>query len=106
MTQTSSQSLSITDSNRLLIYRAYDDGDGNTITLEPSDKDNWFVGTYDGYLVMEGIEVDGTLYSVCPQSGGGLVAVLVGDEIVSNSVGAVFGSAPEARAYVQGLTAK
>jgi hypothetical protein len=96
----------IRDANRLLIYRAYDDGDGNTLDLEPSEHEGWFVGTYDGQLLLEGTEVDGTLYSVCAQSGGGLVAVLVGTEIVDNSAGAIFSTAAEARAYVQGLTAR
>ena len=99
--------LGISDANRMLIYRAYDDGDGNTVTLEPTgEPEGWFVGTHEGEPVMEGVEVDGRLYSVVPQSGGGLVAVLVGRQIVNNEIGAVFTSTAEARAYVQGLTAR
>lgn len=96
----------IRDANRALIYRAYDDGDGNTLSLEPSEHQGWFVGTYDDQLLLEGTEVDGTLYSICAQSGGGMVAVLVGTEIVDNSAGAIFSSTAEARAYIQGLTAR
>ena len=94
------------DHNRALIYRAYDDGDGNTISLESNGGGDWFVGTWEGEPVMEGIEVSGTLYSVVPQSGGGLVAVLVGRELEDNEIGVTFSSAPEAKAYIQGLTAK
>lgn len=99
--------LGISDANRMLIYRAYDDGDGNTLTLEPTgEPEGWFVGKWDGDPVMEGVERNGTLYSVCPMSGGGLVAVLVGRQIVQNEIGVTFTSTAEARAYVQGLTAK
>lgn len=98
-------SFNVTDSNRLLIYRAYDDGDGNTLNIEPGEKDGWFIGTYDGDTVMEGIEADGMLFSICPQSGGGRVAVLIGREIEQNVIGTVFSSTAEARAYVQGLIA-
>lgn len=97
--------LGISDANRMLLYRAYDDGDGNTISLQP-DGDGWFIGTWDGHPVVEGVEVDGTLYSVVPQSGNGMVSVLVGKQIVDNYVGPIFTSTAEARAYVQGLTAK
>ena len=55
---------------------------------------------------MEGIEVDGTLYSVVPLSPGDVVSVLVGTQIVENEIGVTFPSAAEARAYVQGLTAR
>jgi hypothetical protein len=98
--------LQIRDANRLLIYRAYDDGDGNTLNLEPSEHQGWFVGTYDEQLLLEATEVDGTLYSICAQSGGGLSAVLVGTEIVDNSAGVIFSTTAEARAYIQGLTAR
>ena len=98
--------LHIRDANRAILYRAYDDGDGNTISLVPSHHGGWFVGTWDGDPVMEGIEVEGTLYSVVPQSGNGTVSVLVGQEIEENVVGPIFDSKAEARAYIQGLTAK
>lgn len=98
-------SINLRDVNRLLIYRAYDDGDGNTVSLEPNG-DGWFVGKWDGDPVMEGVEVNGTLYSICPQSGGGQVAVLVGRQIVENEIGITFSSTEDAKAYVQGLTTK
>lgn len=84
---------------------AYDDGDGNTITLGPSDDPPWFVGMYGDHEVLLGCEIDGTLYSIIHLSGRGLVSVLVGDEIVNNETGAVFSTVPEAKAYVKGLTA-
>jgi hypothetical protein len=96
----------ILDVNRRMIYRAYEDGFGNTLELEAGDQDNWFIGKYDGDIIMEGTEVDGILYSVFAQSGGRGVAVLVGVELVDNSAGVTFKSTAEARAYVQGLTAK
>lgn len=96
----------IRDMNRALLYRAYDDGDGNTLTLEDGHDAGWFVGTYDGQRVMEGVEVDGMLYSICAQSGGGQVAVLVGRELIDNEIGVTFHSSAEARAYVLGLTAR
>jgi hypothetical protein len=99
-------SLRINDSNRLLIYRAYDDGDGNTVSLVPSEHEGWFVGVYDGHEVMYGTEINGTLYSVCPSSGNGVVSVLVGTALVENSLGRVFSSVAEAREHVQGLRQK
>lgn len=99
-------SINLRDANRLLIYRAYDDGDGNTVSLEPNGGGGWFIGKWDGEPVMEGVEVNGTLYSICPQSGGGTVAVLVGSQIVENEIGVVFPSTEDAKEYVQGLTAK
>lgn len=98
--------VNISDVNRHLIYKAYDNGDGDTITLKSTGDGDWFVGTWEDYSVMEGIEVDGILYSVIPQSGGGLVAVLVGRQIVENEIGVIFHSTAEARAYVQGLTTR
>lgn len=97
--------LGISDANRMLLYRAYDDGEGNTINLKP-DGDGWFLGLWSDDPVMEGTEIDGTLYSIVPMSGNGIVSVLVGRQIVDNHVGPVFTTSAEARAYVQGLTAK
>lgn len=96
--------VSISDANRAILYAAYDDGDGRNITLVTSDIEGYFVGVWEDHEVMEGTEIDGTLYSVCPQSGGGLVTVLIGDQISSNDVGPIFHSNAEARAYIRGLT--
>lgn len=96
----------LSDANRMLLYRAYDDGDGSTVTIQAGSTDDYFVGMYEDMEVMEGVQIDGTLYSICPQSGGGLVTVLVGEEIVQNVVGPTFSSFPEARAYIKGLTTK
>lgn len=98
--------VSISDANRWILDQAYDDGDGNTITLEPTDDGPWFAGVYDGDEVMLGMEHDGTLYSVVSLSGGGLVAVIVGNGLIENEMGVAFHGAAEAKAYVKGLTAK
>jgi len=94
----------ISDANRAILYRAYDDGDGRNISLVTSDVEGYFVGVWEDHEVMEGTEIDGVLYSVCPQSGGGLVTVLIGDQLTSNDIGPMFHSNAEARAYIQGLT--
>lgn len=94
----------ISDANRAILYRAYDDGNGGNIALLASTVEGYFVGMWEDHEVMEGTEIDGVLYSVCPQSGGGLVTVLVGDEIVNNDIGPMFHSNAEARAYILGLT--
>lgn len=97
----------ISDRNRAILYRAYDDGEGRTIHLVPhATEANWFSGVWGDEDVMEGVEIEGTLYSVCPHSGGGLATVLIGTEIEENVVGPTFHSYPEARAYIRGLTAK
>ena len=105
-TFTPAPSFELNDANRMLVYRAYDDGDGNTVAIQPSSTPGYFEGVYDDTVVMSGIEVGGKLYSICPQSGGGSVSVLVGDEIVHNGIGPVFDSWAEAYAYVKGLTAR
>lgn len=105
-TFTPAPSFELNDANRMLVYRAYDDGDGNTVAIQPSSTPGYFEGVYDDTVVMSGIEVGGKLYSICPQSGGGSVSVLVGDEIVHNGIGPVFDSWAEAYAYVTGLTAR
>jgi hypothetical protein len=94
----------ISDANRAILYRAYDDGNGGNITLATSDVEGYFVGLWEDVEIMEGTEVDGVLYSVCPQSGGGLVTVLVGEQITDNDLGPMFHSNAEARAYILGLT--
>jgi len=94
----------ISDANRALLYRAYDDGNGGNITLVPSEHENYFVGMWEDHEVMEGTEIDGVLYSVCPQSGGGWVTVLTGEQITDNDLGPMFRSNAEARAYILGLT--
>lgn len=96
----------INNVNRMLLYRAYDDGSGGTVVIVPSQVNGYFEGHYDGEYVMEGTEVNGTLFCICPQSGGGTVSVLVATEIVDNAAGTPFDSIPEARAYIRGLTAK
>ena len=95
----------ISDKNRMLLYRAYDDGDGNTVTLRPRE-DGYFIGTFDGYEAVTATEIDGVLYSICSHSGGGAVTVLVGEEIVQNMTGVTFSSKSEAKAYIRGLAAK
>ena len=105
-TFTPAPSFKLSDANRMLVYRAYDDGDGNTVAIQPSSTPGYFVGVYDDTVVMSGIEIDGKLYSICPQSGGGSVSVLIGDEIVQNGIGSIFDSWVEAYTYVKGLTAR
>jgi len=92
--------------NRRLIEEAFDDGDGNILDLVANDDAPWFNGEYDGSVVMEGAEHNGTLYSIVHASGGGLVSVIVGKGLVENDAGVVFHSVSEAKAYVQGLIAK
>lgn len=96
----------ISEKNRALVYRAYDDGDGNTVTIESTDDPPWFRGVYDGSEVMLGCEYGTTLYSLVYASGGGLVSAIVGEGLVNNEVGVVFHSVPEAKAYVKGLTSQ
>jgi len=92
--------------NRRMIEEAFDDGDGNILDLVANDDAPWFNGEYDGSVVMEGAEHNGTLYSIVHASGGGLVSVIVGKGLVENDAGVVFHSVSEAKAYVQGLIAK
>lgn len=104
-------SFTISDANRSLIFRAYDDGDGGNVTLKGAETEGWFIGVYDTggpdeCEVMEGAQIDGVLYCICPQSGGGLVSVVVGEELIENVVGPTFHTQAEARAYIQGRTTK
>jgi hypothetical protein len=98
--------VSISDANRWILDQAYDDGDGNTITLESTNDSPWFAGMYDDSEVMLGMEHNGTLYSIVSLSGGGMVAVIVGNGLIENEMGVAFHGTAEAKAYVQGLTAK
>lgn len=91
--------------NRLIIAKAYDDGDGNTITLVSTDDPPWFAGLYEDQEVMLGLDHRGTLHSIVPLSGGGLVSVIVGRGLIDNDTGIVFQNVGEAKAYVKGLTA-
>jgi len=93
----------LSDPNRRIIERAYDDGDGNTVTLVPTDDHPWFAGMWEDHEVMQGVEHDGTLYSVVALGGEGFVSVVVGRGLVDNTIGVVFNGTAEAKAYVQGL---
>lgn len=95
--------LNVSTRNLAMIIRAYDDGDGGNLDLRQRD-DGWVEGTFDGCMMYEGIEVDGVLYSITHMSGG-QIAVAVGDEL-STVDGVWFHSVGEARAYIQGRTAK
>jgi len=95
--------VSISSANRRIIEKAYDDGNGNNITLVETDDPPWFAGMWEDHEVMQGVEHDGTLYSVAALGGGGLVSVIVGRGLVENEIGAVFPSIHRAKAYVQGL---
>lgn len=95
----------ISDVNRMLLYRAYDDGDGNTISLVPGEIEGYFSGMWEDEEVVCGIEIAGVLYSICRLSATDF-AVYVGSEIVENAAGAVFRTVAEAKAYILGLTAK
>lgn len=99
-------SVPISMTNRRIIEQAYDDGDDNTVDLVLTDDPPWFVGLWSDQEVMFGVEHDGTLYSVVHASGGGLVSVIVGRDLIDNEVGVVFRSVGEAKAYIKGLTAK
>lgn len=96
----------LSDKNRQIIEQAYDDGDGNGITLVATDDPPWFVGIHGDFDVCDGMEHDGVLYVITPLSGGGLVSVIVGEGLIENDGGTSFHSVPEAKAYIQGLVAK
>lgn len=96
----------LNDANRRIIEQAYDDGDGNTVTLVPTNDCPWFAGVYDGFEVMQGMEHNGTLYAVVSLSGGGPMSVIVGRGLIDNEIGVAFPGVVEAKAYVKGLTAK
>lgn len=104
----SSRILEITlrDQNRRILEQAYDDGDGSTIDLVPTDDPPWFAGVYGDDEVMLGMEHNGTLYSIVYASGGGLVSVIVGRGLIENEMGVAFHGVDNAKAYVKGLTAE
>lgn len=93
--------LKLSPENFSILIQAYDDGDGGNLDLTQRG-DGWVVGTFGGHTVYEGIEIDGTLYSISYLSSGQFT-VAVGDELKSVD-GKWFDSAPEARAYIKGLT--
>lgn len=98
--------LSLSDDNRRIIERAYDDGCGHSVTLVPADDYPWFAGMYDGEQIYMGMEHHGTLYSIVTLSGDNIYSVIVGRGLIENDMGVVFRSVDIAKAYVKGLTAK
>lgn len=95
----------LSDVNRRILYDAYDDGDGNTITLSPSSEHpGYFVGRYLGERILDCTEHEGVLYSLVGGTHSGVYTVLVGEELTENALGEEFWSLSEARAYVLGLT--
>lgn len=95
----------LSDKNRRILEQAYDAGDGVEVILIPGE-DGWFSGEYDNYEVFQALEHQGTLYSIVHASGGGLVSVIVGRDLIDNEIGITFHGIPEAKAYVRGLTTK
>ena len=104
--QTYEMPLHLNGKNRVLLESAWDDGDGNTLTFEPTEDWPWFRGMYDDSELMLGMEHEGTLYSIVYASGDGLVSVITGDGLINNEVGVVFRGVAEAKAYVKGLCAR
>lgn len=98
--------LVLSERNRWVIERAYDDGDGGGITLVPTDDPPWFAGMYEDSELYLGMEHEGTLYSIVHLSGGGLCSVIVGRGLLENEIGPAFHGVEDAKAYVKGLTAK
>ena len=98
--------LLISDKNRLMLLEAYDDGDGNTIDITPSEEKPWFVGSYEGEVLLEGVEHNGVLYVVIIAQYGVRRTVVTEGEALVHGMGIVFDSVPDAKAYVKGLIAK
>lgn len=96
----------LSEKNRRIIEQAYDDGDGNGLSLVPISPHPWFAGMWEDHEVMLGLEHRGVLYSVVHASGGGLVSVIVGDGLINNEIGVAFQGVEAAKAYVEGMTAK
>ena len=96
----------ISEKNRAVVYRAYDDGGGSSVTLARTDDPPWFAGMYEDHEAMLGAEINGVLYSIVHLSGGGLVSVIIGEGLVNNEAGEVFRNVGEAKAYVKGLTSR
>ena len=101
VTQNIEGGVTLSDTNRALLHRAYDDGDGNSFSIVPSAFPGYFEGVCDGNKMMEGTEVNEILYSICPNSGGGTVSVLRGDQILQNEMGRLMETWGEAREYIQ-----
>lgn len=99
--------LPLSNANRGLIEKAYDDGFGGAfeLTRDPENP-SWVIGTYDGRdLYYVGREIDGVLYSIAT-SRGGMVSVLVGEELIKYEDGQLFLSVREARDYIKKAFAK
>lgn len=96
----------VCDENRAILERAWDDGDKTVVLLAHPNDATWFVGMWDNLEICEGVEHGGTLYTIVYLSGGGLVSVILGGGLLDNDAGVTFSSVPEAKAYIQGLTAK
>ena len=98
--------VTLSDTNRYLIYRAFDDGMGTPFAIEPSDEPEYFRFMFDGNEVMKGTEVNGNLYCILPMSGGGFMSVLTGQELSDGiSHGVTFDSEVEARNFIAETTA-
>lgn len=91
--------------NRYILHTAYDAGDGVTVDLVPGE-DGWFFGEHSGHTVFTAIEVDDVLYTIVNASSDGMVSVIVGSGLIENEAGVLFHTVAEAKAYIQGLTAK
>lgn len=96
----------IRDENRRIMEEAWDDGSSTLVLFANAEEPPWFVGIHEGFEVCEGVERGGVIYTIVHQSGGGLVSVIVGSGLVENDAGVTFRNVNEAKAYIQGLTAK
>lgn len=96
---TRQDTLTISEANRRMLAEAFRERSPRfTITA----IDNYFTGHCDSELVVEGEEVDGTLYSILHI--GKRYVVMVGDQVTTKS-GITFGNLTSAWNYVQRLTA-
>lgn len=102
--------VTLSDTNRYLIYRAFDDGVGGGIhNIVPADEPGYFsCRDEDGIEWMEGTEVDGVLYSIVPESGGGLISVYVGEQLAGDGMSSVrtVNSVDAARTHIAEISAK
>jgi len=96
----------LSDENRRLIEQEYDDGDDHGITIVPGVDPPWFVVTFGDSEVCQGVEHEGTLYTIAHANGDGLVSVIVGKDLCGDETGVSFPNVVEAKTYVEGLTAK
>lgn len=100
--------LPISDANRRMIEKAYDSGEpGSTVefSVDP-DLVGWVVASYEGTPLYYGREIDGVLYSAVPASGGGLVSVLKGSEILDVCEVRMFHCLADARRFVESIAAQ